>query len=60
MLVGKGEWPSSRILRMGLFKEISGYKHYSKRFKILCLCECSIGISYSGGIVPLLLNLDPG
>jgi len=58
--MGKDEWPSTRILYMGVFNEVSDYKHYSKRYNILSLCECNAGVWYSGGIVPLLLNLDPG
>jgi len=58
--MGKGEWPSSPILCMGMFKEVSGYKHGSKRYKIPFLCECNAGIWYSGGTDPLLLNLGLG
>jgi len=32
--MGKGEWPSTRILYMGVFKEVSDYKHHSKRYNV--------------------------
>lgn len=60
MLMRKGEWPSNRILCMGLFKELLGYEHYSKIYKIRFLCEYNAGIWYSGGIAPRLLDLGPG